>query len=1063
MSLLQQLSTQVSVAIRQAELYQQAQAELAERKRTEEMLRSSEERLRVGLEAARMGTWDWNILESQIIWSSNMESLFGLAPGEFDGSYEQFVARLHPDDRDRVLAAIAAAMTPGTNYDIEFRVLYPDGTIRWALSQGKVFHDASGQPMRMSGVDLDITGRKQAEDELLQAQALAQNQLMEIEAIYQTAPIGLTIIDVDLRFGRINQRLAEINGVAIAEHIGRTVREVVPDLADEAEPLLRQVLETGEPLLNLEISGETIAQPGIYRTWNENFYPLKDRTGRTIGINIVTQEITEAKREEVVRKRAAEALQESETRFRQLAENIDAVFWLREEPEGRVSYVSSAYERLWGWQPQELYESPSFWIDHIHPDDRECTSQAFQSKAAAGEFDEEYRIVLSDGRIRWVNDRCFPLYDRSGKLYRFAGIAEDISDRKQAEDSLRRSEEFNRRILENNQDCIKVLDLEGRLLYMNDGGKQLLEIADFADYDRSLWTQFWGGSEQELAQAAFAAATAGTIGKFEGQCPTATGVPKWWEVSVIPLHDADGHVEQILVISHDLTERRQAEDELRQSQALVQSQLMEIEAIYQTAPIGLAILDVDLRFERVNHRLAEMNGVSIADHIGRTVREVIGDLADRNEPLLRQVLETGEPLLNLEISGETIAQPGIYRTWISNFHPLKDSTGQSIGINVVVQEITDRKRAEVEIRQSESKVRRVLDNLFSFVGMMTPDGTLIEANNTALGAASLSPEDVLGKPFPDAYWWAYDTEIQAQLWAAIRQAATGETVRYDVQVRLGEDQFIIIDFCLAPLLYDSGEVEFLIPSGIDITERKQLQLALQAQTVELTKTTALLELRNQELNRFSYTVSHDLKAPLRGISNLAAWIRDDLPPTIDPDILTNLDLMRSRVDRMDSLITGLLEYAQVGSTAASLATFKVEQLLAEIVDSLSIPDSFVVELPADLPPITTNRVLLSQVLANLIGNAYKHHDRADGRIQVTVQPDAQMWEFSVTDDGRGIALANQADVFDIFRTLSGANKNNTGIGLSIVKKLVETQGGEITLESQLGIGTTFKFTWLCEI
>ncbi len=776
--LLQQLSIQVSVAIRQAELYQQAQTELAERKRTEEVLRSSEERLLLGLQAARMGTWDWNILENQIIWSANMEALFGLAPGEFDGSYEQFVARLHPEDRDRVLAAIAAAMTPGANYDIEFRVLYPDGTVRWALSQGKVFYDASGQPIRMSGVDLDITDRK----------------------------------------------------------------------------------------------------------------------------------------------RAAEALQESEARFRQLAENIDAVFWLREEPEGRVSYVSSAYERLWGWQSQELYESPSFWVDHIHPDDRECTSQAFQSKAAAGEFNEEYRIVLSDGRIRWVHDRCFPLYDRSGKLYRFAGIAEDISDRKQTEDSLLRSEEFNRRILENNQDCIKVLDLEGRLLYMNDGGQQLLEIADFADYDRSLWTQFWGGSEQELAQAAFAAATAGTIGKFEGRCPTATGVPKWWEVSVIPLHDADGNVEQILVISHDLTERRQAEDELRQAQALVQSQLMEIEAIYQTAPIGLAVFDVDLRFRRLNQRLAEINGIAITDHIGRNLGEIVPDLADEVESLLRRVLETGEPVLNLDISGETNAQPGIYRTWLANYYPLKDSTGRSIGINVVVQEITDRKQIEQALAE-----------------------------------------------------------------------------------------------------------------------------------------------RNQELNRFSYIVSHDLKAPLRAISNLATWIRDDLPPTIAPDILTNLDLMRSRVDRMDSLITGLLEYARVGSTAASLATFRVEQLLAEIVDSLSLPDSFVVELPAELPPITTNRVLLCQVLANLIGNAYKHHDRLDGRIQVTAQPDAQMWEFSVTDDGRGIAPANQAEVFDIFRTLSGADKNNTGIGLSIVKKLVEIQGGEITLESQLGIGTTFKFTWLSEI
>jgi PAS domain S-box-containing protein len=285
-------------------------------------------------------------------------------------------------------------------------------------------------------------------------------------------------------------------------------------------------------------------------------------------------------------------------------------------------------------------------------------------------------------------------------------------------------------------------------------------------------------------------------------------------------------------------DRQQAERDLRQSQAVAQSQLLEIEAIYQTAPIGLTIIDVDLRFQRINQRLADINGIAMADHLGRTVRDVIGDLADGNEPLLRQVLETGKPLLDLEFSGETSAQPGIYRTWISNFYPLNDSTGQTVGVNVVVQEITDRKQLEKE-----------------------------------------------------------------------------------------------------------------------------------------------LEERNQELNRFSHTVSHDLKAPLRGISNLAAWISEDLSETVDPDILANLKLMQSRVSRMDSLIDGLLDYAKVGNTEASLETFSVEQLLSEIVDSLSIPDGFVVELPAELPPITTNRVLLSQVLANLIGNAYKHHDSPDGRIK----------------------------------------------------------------------------------
>lgn len=261
------------------------------RKQTELALQESEERLRSALEASRMGTWDWNFQTGLIQWSKNLESLFGLEPGKFDGTYEMFVSFLHPQDRERVVAAIQHSLDTGENYDIEFRIVYPNGNIRWALSRGKVFYDRYGQPIRMTGNDLDITERKR------------------IEA----------------------------------------------------------------------------------------------------------------------------ALRESEERFRQLAENIDAVFWLKEVSENRVSYVSPAYERLWGLNPQELYQNQQNWLNYIHTEERESVDSVFQEKAALGQFDEEYRIVLPNDSIRWVRDRCFPLVNESGEIYRFVGIAEDITVRKQTE------------------------------------------------------------------------------------------------------------------------------------------------------------------------------------------------------------------------------------------------------------------------------------------------------------------------------------------------------------------------------------------------------------------------------------------------------------------------------------------------------------------------------------------------------------------------------------------------------------------------------------------------------
>ena len=460
-----------------------------------------------------------------------------------------------------------------------------------------------------------------------------------------------------------------------------------------------------------------------------------------------------------------------------------------------------------------------------------------------------------------------------------------------------------------------------------------------------------------------------------------------------------------------------------------------------------------------------MNGVSIADHLGRTVRDVLGNLADENEPLLQQVLKSGKPLLDLEFSGETIAQPGVHRTWISSFYPLNDKTGQTVGINVVVQEITERKIAEAALLESEEQFRSTFEQAGVGIAHVALDGRWLLFNPKLCEICGYTPDELLVLSFQDITH--PDDLIRDQ--ESIRQILADEIQFIKLEKRyihkLGH--IIWINLTSALRREASGTPLYFISSIEDISHRKQAEFTLQAQAVKLAETTALVELRNQELNRFSHTVSHDLKAPLRGISNLAGWIQEDLPATVNPEIIANLELMRSRVARMDRLIDGLLNYAQVGNTEASLETFSVEHLLKEIVDLLSIPDGFVVELPAELPPMTTNRVLLSQVLANLIGNAYKHHDslgetgrdRPSGRIQVTVKPDAEMWEFSVRDDGCGIALEHQERVFDIFKTLSGNDKTNTGIGLSIVKKLVETHGGQVTLESQIGMGTTFSFTW----
>jgi signal transduction histidine kinase len=173
-----------------------------------------------------------------------------------------------------------------------------------------------------------------------------------------------------------------------------------------------------------------------------------------------------------------------------------------------------------------------------------------------------------------------------------------------------------------------------------------------------------------------------------------------------------------------------------------------------------------------------------------------------------------------------------------------------------------------------------------------------------------------------------------------------------------------------------------------------------------------------------------------------------------------MTLLRSRVERMSALIDGLLDYARSGQTDRSIESVEVDRLLAEVIDSLSPPPTFCIDIDP-MPIVTTNRLLLFQVFANLIGNAIEHHPQPDGSMHIAVREREDVYEFSVADDGVGIAPEQHERIFGMFQAVNPQNRSDsTGIGLAIVKKIVQAQGGTIWLESQLGNGTKFYFTWL---
>ncbi len=883
------------------------------------------------------------------------------------------------------------------------------------------------------------------------------------------------------------------------------------------------------------------------------------------------------------------------------------------------------FRAIFGFADELMTYEQAFAI--VHPGDR---LQQRDAVAAATRTDDpvpyatEYRVIHPDGTVRWVLAQARINFAQVGLVrtpLSFDGTVADITERKLGEDALRKSEAFNRSIIESSPDCIKILDLEGNLLSMLTGQK-LLGIKDIQPFLNKPWIDFWKDGHSQAARAAINAAVAGGKGNFVGFFRTPLGDPKWWDVAVSPILDLNGKPVRLLAVSREVTQRRQAElnfkflasvsrdlvhwasvDEMMQTvgakiAAYLQLSLCAFVEINETA--DQVLINHDWHREDVPslvgiHRLADFVGdefiqvarggevIVVRDAVAdpRTdpekfaalkiasflcvplirdgqwrfalclykslpydwreeeiemTRELTARIWTRLERLraeaaLRQseqryrtlfesidegfcIMEkvegdadalTGEAQAPLDfryveanaafelqsgmrdVAGKTIRQvlPGESEEWLVTFDAVL-RTGEPIRferglvsrgrvlelyafrvevdahacVAVIFKDVTTRKQVEVALRQGEERFRALFD--WGPIAMYSCNsaGVIQEYNR---GAVKLWEREPQPGDTDEQFRGSFKTYLPDGTFLPYAQTAMTRILKNEVPAM--QDMEVVVErpdgsritlvVNVVPLKDERGEVTGAITCFYDVTERSRLERRLQEQAKALTD----LDRRKDE---FLAMLSHELRNPLAPLSNAAHLLR--LQKNEEPVQRQARNIIERQVAQLKHLVDELLEISRITTGRVQLRRERVavSGIVERAIETAQPPvEQRRHKLTVSLPPrpvwLQADAARLEQVVVNLLTNAAKYTDEG-GRIWLTVEREGDTAVLRVRDTGIGIAPELLPRIFDLFTQAERSldrSQGGLGIGLCLVQRLVDLHGGSVQVSSVLGQGSEF--------
>lgn len=471
--------------------------------------------------------------------------------------------------------------------------------------------------------------------------------------------------------------------------------------------------------------------------------------------------------------------------------------------------------------------------------------------------------------------------------------------------------------------------------------------------------------------------------------------------------------------------------------------LLQIKEAVETMKLGVTITDKRGKILYVNPTNAGMHGYKPEELIGKFSYIFTSEVL-REEIDLDKIKEWQGKIRR----SANIKQDGsIFQVQIIS-DLVKDDKGEILAIVTTCEDITQRTQGEEALKTSEENFRRIFDNIQDIYYEVDIDGIIKEISPSVNTISNYNREELIGKPMVNLYTHAKQRDN------FLKALKKDEKVHdYEIMLKGKENNTSIPCSVTAKLILDdSGLPLKIIGSMRNITARK-LAEAKQAQILkDLTQA-------NKELRDFSYVTSHDLKSPLRAINTLANWIFLDYADKFDDKAKEQMNLLLGRVERMHQLIEGIFQFSSLGSYMGKKENVDLNSLVNTIIEKIKPPKGIKINIDTELPTIYFEKERIEQVFEHLLKNAVQFMKKETGKISIDCTEEEEKWKFNVTDTGPGIAKKYLGQIFEMFKTLQSRDDLETsGIGLTIVKKIIEMNEGKIWVESKEGIGTTLYFT-----